>query len=520
MADTMQNQGSTPSTAEGKGITAGSSRAGSSIEDLAQVAVDLAMQRGADYADARIVRLARETLTVHNGAVADAEAPDEFGVGLRVLKDGAFGFAAAPTTYGGLGDVLPGLARRALALARDLAPLRRRPIQMSGEATARGEYATPVVENPFLVPLEEKVDLLLRADRGMSGRREIVSRLASIGIQREEQWQVTSEGGATHQVLMRAGGRIEAIASAGGVVERRSYPNALEGDFRGGGFEVIRSSQLDVHAERVRDEAIALCHADVCPGGKRTLILGGSQLALQIHESVGHPTELDRILGEERDLAGGSFAGLGDLGGLQYGSKHVSFVADSTAKGGLDTRGWDDDGVASRRFEVVREGRFVGVMGGRASSGRAGISESGSVSRAEGWYSPPIDRITNLSLVPGSGSLEDLIASSEDGTIFADTVKTWSIDQERRNFQFTCEVAWEIRGGRRSRLLRLPTYQGNSVAFWNSCDAVAGPQEWRLYGVVNCGKGNPMQIAEMSHGAAPARFRGVQMLDMSGGTSV
>lgn len=495
--------------------TSGQSTGGAaSIEGLAQQAVDTAMERGAEYADARVVRLARETLTVHNGAVADAEAPDEFGVGLRVLKDGAFGFAAAPTTYSELADVLPGLARRAIASARDLAPLRRRPISMVGKADARGEYATPVVENPFMVPLEEKVDLLLRADRAMSGRREIVSRLATMAIQREEQWQVTSEGGSTHQVLMRSGGRIEALASAGGVVERRSYPNALEGEFRGGGYEVIRALQLDTHAERIRDEAIALCHADVCPGGKKTLILGGSQLALQIHESVGHPTELDRILGEERDLAGGSFAGLQDLGALQYGSKHVSFVADSTAKGGLDTRGWDDDGIPSRSFEVVREGKLMGLMGGRASSGRAGFAESGSVSRAEGWYSPPIDRITNLSLVPGEGSLEDLIASSEDGTIFADTVKTWSIDQERRNFQFTCEVAWEIRGGRRSRLLRLPTYQGNSVDFWNSCDAVTGPQEWKLHGVVNCGKGNPMQIAEMSHGASPARFRGVQMLDM------
>lgn len=484
------------------------------MESIAAHAVKVAMERGADYADARIVRIARETLSVHNGAVADAEAPDEFGLGLRVLKNGAFGFAAAPASYQELGGLVPGLARRAVATARDLATLRRRPIELLGRSDACGEFTTPFVENPFTVPLEEKLELLMAADSGLSGRREVVSRLATVSMRREEQWQATSDGGATHQVLMRCGGRIEAIASARGVVERRSYPNALEGDFRGGGFEVIRALQLEANAERVRDEAIALCHADVCPGGQFDLILGGSQLALQIHESVGHPTELDRILGEERDLAGGSFATVEDLGSLRYGSEHVSFVADSTTKGGLDTRGWDDDGVPSRRFEVVRKGKLVGLMGGRASSARAGLTASGSVSRAEGWYAPPIDRITNLSLVPGSGSLEELIASSEDGTLFADTVKTWSIDQERRNFQFTCEVAWEIRGGRRARLLRLPTYQGQSVDFWGSCDAVAGPEEWRLYGVVNCGKGNPMQIAEMSHGASPARFRGVQMLGM------
>ncbi len=486
----------------------------SSMEALAALAVETAMGRGADYADARIVRVARETLSMHNGSVADAEAPDDFGIGLRVLKDGAFGFAAAPSSFSELGSVVPGLARRAIATARDLAPLRRRPIELLGRSDACGEYETPCAENPFAVPLEEKIELLLRADKGMSGRREIVSRLATISLRREEQWQATSDGGATHQVLVRSGGRIEALASAGGVVERRSYPNALEGDFRGGGFEVIRALQLDAHAERVRDEAIALCHADVCPGGKADLILGGAQLALQIHESVGHPTELDRILGEERDLAGGSFASVEDLGSLRYGSEHVSFVADSPAMGGLYPRGGYDVGPPPKRCVGGLTGNLVGLMGGRASSARAGLGASGSVSRAEGWYSPPIDRITNLSLVPGSGSLEELIASSEDGTLFADTVKTWSIDQERRNFQFTCEVAWEVRGGRLARLLRLPTYQGSSVDFWNSCDAVTGPAEWRLHGVVNCGKGNPMQIAEMSHGACPARFRGVQMLDL------
>lgn len=497
--------------------SAGTATSSLSIEDLCRKAVDEAVERGADYADARVVRLSRETLTVHNGAVAEADASEEFGIGLRVQKAGAFGFAAAPATFADLGDVIPGLARRALAAARDLAPLRRRPIELAGRADAVGEFVTECTENPFTVPLEEKLGILLRADAAMSGRREIVSRLASISLQREEQWQATSEGGATHQVLIRTGGRIEATAARpGGIVERRSYPNALEGDFRSGGFEVIRAMEFDRHAERVRDEAIALTHADVCPGGKRTLILGGAQLALQIHESVGHPTELDRILGEERDLAGGSFAGIDDVGALRYGSEHVSFVADSTARGGLDTRGWDDDGVPSRRFEVVRKGQLTGLMGGRASSGRAGVQDSGSVSRAEGWYSPAIDRITNLSLVPGAGTLDELIASTEDGAIFADTVKTWSIDQERRNFQFTCEVAWEIQGGKRGRLLRMPTYQGSSVEFWNACDAVTGPEEWRLYGVVNCGKGNPMQIAEMSHGASPARFRRVQMLEVRG----
>lgn len=481
-------------------------------EAVAEAAVRLCMERGADAADARVVRLAEERLTVQDGRVREAEAPEEFGLAVRVLKDGAWGFAAAPGAPAGLADVAPGVARRALAVARDMGPLRRVPVTLTGDASASGSYHTPVAENPFLVPLEDKLDLLMATDAGLGGRREVVSRRASLMVRREEQWMATSDGGRTHQVLVRCGAHAEAIASARGVVERRSYPNGLTGDFRAGGFEVVRAMDLPGHAERVRDEAIALCHADPCPGGVHTLVLGSAQLALQIHESVGHPLELDRILGQERDLAGGSFARAADLGSLRYGSEHVSFVADSTVDGGLDTRGWDDDGVPSRRFDLVRRGVLVGVQSSRASAARAGLDAPGSSSRAEGWYAPPMDRITNVSLEPGHGTLDDLLADTEDGAIYADTIKTWSIDQERRNFQFTCEIAWEIRHGRRSRLLRLPTYQGNSLSFWASCDAVAGPEAWRLHGVANCGKGNPMQIAEMSHGAAPARFRNVRLL--------
>ena len=479
---------------------------------VAKEAVELCMARGATAADARVVRLAQEQLEVQDGRIREADAPEDFGLAVRALKDGAVGFAAAPGGFDSIADVAQGVARRALAVARDVAPLRRVPVQLAGDASASGEYHTEIREDPFLVPLEEKIDLLMRTDSALSGRREIVSRSAGIGLRREEQWMVTSDGGVTHQVLVRSGGHAEAIANARGVVERRSHPNGLGGQFKAGGYEVVRGLELEAHAERVRDEAIALCHADVCPDGLRTLILGGAQLALQIHESVGHPLELDRLLGCERDLAGGSFATTEQLGHLQYGSNEVTLVADSTVPGGLDSRGWDDDGTPSGRFDLVREGRLVGVQSGRASAGRAGLGPSTSSSRAEGWYAPPIDRITNVSLAPGQGSLDDLLADTEDGAIYADTVKSWSIDQERRNFQFTCELAREVKDGRLGRLLRRPTYQGRTETFWNSCDAVCGPEHFELWGVPNCGKGNPMQVAEMSHGAAPARFRGVQFL--------
>lgn len=482
------------------------------MQDIAQLAVDEALRAGADYADARVQRLAREELTVQNGSLAGASATEDFGLGVRVLKDGAWGFAAAPGTHEDLHEVAPGLARRAVKAGRDLAGIRREPVRLSEEAGHVGSYATPVEEDPFTLGIRTKLDLLLECSERLEGREEVVLRQADLSLRREEQWQASSEGAALHQVLVRCGAGLSATASAHGAVERRSYPASFGGNYKSGGFEVVRAMRLAEHAARVRDEAADLCSAPLCPEGERTLILGGSQLCLQIHESVGHPTELDRVLGREVDLAGASFATIEKLGAFTYGSEVVNLTADSTVAHGLDTRGWDDDGVPSQRWPIVEAGQFKGYLTDREVARHAQESRSRSCSRAEGWYDPPIVRITNLSLEPGTWDFDDLVADTEDGAIFADTVRTWSIDQRRVNFQFTCEVAREVKDGRLGRLLRRPTYQGRTESFWNSCDAVCGPAHYELWGVPNCGKGNPMQVAEMSHGAAPARFRRVQFL--------
>jgi TldD protein len=480
--------------------------------DSAQAAVEAALKAGADYADARITRLSIEDYTLKNGALEGADAPDDFGLGVRVLKDGAWGFAAAPTTSGEVAQVAAGVARRATKVARDCAPARSRPIRLCEEAGHVGEYVTPVAEDPFSVPIGTKLDLLREADARMQGKSETVVRQATLSLRREEQWHCSSDGAALHQILVRSGAGIATTAAANGEVETRSYPSSFGGNYKTEGWEFIEGLDLSSHGERVRDEAVALCFADPCPPGERTLILGGSQLMLQIHESVGHPNELDRVYGHEVDLAGRSFATTDMLGDFQYGSSQVNLVADSTVPGGLDTRGWDDECVESGRWHVVKEGRFVGYHTGREWAHRIGEERSRGTTRAEGWYSPPIVRITNLSLEPGEWELDQLLADTEDGAVFADTVKTWSIDQRRLNFQFTCEVAWEIQNGKRGRMLRRPTYQGRTPEFWRSCDAVCNARHWNLWGVPNCGKGNPMQVAEMSHGAAPARFRGVTFI--------
>ncbi|MCZ6598565.1 MAG: TldD/PmbA family protein [Planctomycetota bacterium] len=473
--------------------------------DIARAAVEAAQAQGAEYADARANRLLREDLELRNGRLDRAESCEDAGIGVRVLVDGCWGFAAAPGT--GAGDARA-LGKRAVELARALGPARVEPVKLAAQDAQKAEYRTPVGMDPFKVMLADKLELMQACDRSMVGASETVVRETSISSRREEQWLVSSEGTEIYQELVRTGAGISTTATANGTVERRSWPASFGGNYRTAGWEFVIGLKLPDHGARMRDESVALCSADPCPAGRRDLILTGNQLMLQIHESVGHPNELDRVYGHEVDLAGASFATPEKLGTFRYGSDIVNLVADSTVPGGLDTRGFDDDGVPSGKWHVVKDGIFQGYHTNREWADTAGDEHSRGTNRAEGWFNPPIIRITNLSLMPGTWSLDELIADTEDG-VLCDTVKMWSIDQRRLNFQFTTEIGWEIKDGRRGRMLRNPTYQGTTPDFWRSCDAICDEGHWELWGVPNCGKGNPMQVAEMSHGAAPARFRGV-----------
>jgi len=276
------------------------------------------------------------------------------------------------------------------------------------------------------------------------------------------------------------------------------------------GFEAVRALDLPGQAQRIGEEAVALLDAPQCPAGPMTVILESSQLAIQIHESCGHPIELDRVLGMEASFAGTSFLTLDRLDQLQYGSALVNIDADATVPGGLGTFGWDDEGVPAQNVPIVSGGLFVGYLTNRETAPRIGRRSMGSA-RASGWDRIPIIRMTNVSLRPGAaGSLDDLIADTREG-IYLDTNRSWSIDDRRLNFQFGTQAGWLIKNGRRTQLVRNPTYTGITPRFWGSCDAIAGPESWVLWGVPNCGKGEPMQTGHVSHGAAPARFRGVEV---------
>jgi len=253
---------------------------------------------------------------------------------------------------------------------------------------------------------------------------------------------------------------------------------------------------------------VALLTAPECPGGQKDLIINPNQLFLQIHESVGHPTELDRVMGMEANFAGTSFVTTEKLNKLQYGSEIVNIVADSTIPGGLATQGYDDDGVAAQRWHLIKNGLFTGYLTNRETAHIIGEERSKGCNRADGWNRLPIIRMTNISLMPGDWTLDDLIADTDDG-ILIDCNKSWSIDDKRINFQFATEIAWEIKNGKKGQILKNPTYQGKTTEFWNSCDAICDDDHFVLWGTANCGKGQPGQTASMSHGCPPARFKNV-----------
>ncbi len=481
----------------------------SEFEALAQAGLERAKALGASYADVRVVSENTRSLGVRMGKVSKLEQGATMGVAVRVLVGGAWGHAASPELSE---KTVLALTERACKAAQAGSAYRKNPVVLAPLAPQEGEFRSAFEEDPFEVSIEEQYDLLLETDKLLRGDPKIRVSAAQMDFLREQNWFYSSEGSRLYQETLRSGAGFSVTAVGNGEVQTRSYPASFGGNFVQKGYEHVRALDLPGHAEEFRDQALALLTADACPSGTFDLILGGGQLALQIHESVGHANEFDRVLGFEADLAGRSFVTPEKRGNFRYGSDIVNLVADSGLDGGLATMGWDDDGVPAQRWHVVEAGIHRNYLTNREFATRLGDAQSFGANRAWGWRYPPQIRIPNLSLMPGdAGSLEDLFADSEDA-IFFDTVKTWSIDQMRLNFQFTCEIAWEIKGGKKARLLRNPTYQGMTPKFWGSCDAICGQDEWQLWGVPNCGKGQPMQLAEMTHACSPARFRGMTLL--------
>ena len=475
--------------------------------EIAQHAVDAARKAGADYADSRFASEEAESLTVKNQEMEGIDRSYSQGVGIRVLVNGYWGFAATARTEEAEIDRTAALA---VSIARAASRLAMDPIRLAPVEPVTDRWSSPFQQDPFAVPLDEKVALLVEASRRMQGVKGLAFAEASLDFFRRRSFFASSEGAAIEQTILNSGGGIEATAIADGEMQRRSFPNSFRGDLRAAGYEHIRSIRLTEDAERIATEAVELLSAKECPSEMTTLVLDSSQVVLQVHESVGHPIELDRVLGMEEAYAGTSFLRPEDRGKLRYGSDRVTITADATLPGGLGSFGYDDEGVPAQRVAVVQAGLFQNFISSRETAPVIGDRSSTGAMRADGWQNLPLIRMTNISLEPGEGTLAEIIGDTDNG-IFMTTNQSWSIDDKRVNFQFGCEIAWGIRDGRLTGMYRNPNYAGITTQFWGSCDAVAGPEEWRLWGTPNCGKGQPGQAARVGHGTPPARFRDVQV---------
>jgi TldD protein len=481
------------------------------MKSVAQLALDAAFSRKVSYADARVVAIRSRSLSTKNGRVGQASESESLGVGIRVIADGAWGFAASADLGRAAVETAAG---RAVEIAKASARVKKENVRLAAEPVAVADWTTPYEIDPFSTSVEQNIDLLLRIDAEMRANPGVTLAEAGINFQRDESWFLSSEGADIHQTKYSTGAGYTAYAFAGSEIQKRSYPNSFGGQWQNRGYELIDEMKLVENARRIGEEAVALHHADQCPEGTHTVILDGSQLGLQIHESVGHPIELDRVLGMEANFAGTSFLTLEKLGKLRYGTELVNVVADARQEHGpgLGTFAYDDEGVAAQCTPIITQGRFVGYLSSRETAHTIGASRSGGTLRAESWNRLPMIRMTNISILPGEKplSLEDLIASTDNG-VYMQTNKSWSIDDKRYNFQFGCEIAWEIKHGKRVRMLKNPSYSGITTEFWNSMDAICSRDEWTLWGTPNCGKGQPQQVVGTGHGASPARFRNVRV---------
>jgi len=471
----------------------------------AATAVEAALAAGATYADARVVLRRHERLGAQNGELETVSNDEDLGLGVRALVGSSWGFAATSE----LTERAAGTAgSQAAATAKASALVPGEGLHLADVPVAEDRYVTPHDENPFDVALDDKIDVIVSSTRTMHEVDGVMVATAQLMFWDTEKWFVSSQGHRIYQHLVESGCGMDATAVGERETQRRSYPQSF-GHVETGGYEVIRRFDLPAHAGRVAEEAVALLTADDCPSGELDLILESSQLALQIHESVGHAIELDRILGWEAAFAGTSFLELDQLGSLRYGSELMNITADATTPGALATFGYDDEGTPAQNVPIVEEGIWVGVLSGRDSAHLAGLPPGGMV-RGDGFARMPMVRMTNVGLLPGDASLEEIVSETKHGVLMA-TNRSWSIDDKRLNFQFGCEIGWEVVDGKRTRMVKNPTYTGITPQFWGSLDMLAGGDEWFAWGVPNCGKGQPMQIGHTGHPAAPGRFHDVRV---------
>ncbi len=475
-----------------------------SWQELAELALKRVVASGAEYGDIRLLRSTSQTIQGEDRRIASIRDVNDTGFGVRVLYHGGWGFAASSILS--LEEV-PRVADLAVEIARGSASLASEKVCLVDEPVHGDRVVTPRSIDPFSVPLEQKTTLLRDVMEYVQRQPEVVRSSASLWARRDEKLFVSTEGTRLEFDLLALQGEFTATACYDGRFASRSFntPHLRTG------YELITDANFLAEAPRIAAQAVEKVKAPAVKPGTYDLVLDPEHLSLTMHESCGHPSELDRALGYEANYAGTSFLTTEKLGSFRYGSPHVNLVADNTEEKTLAATGYDDDGVACQKWDIVREGIFVGYCTNREVASKVGESRSRGSNRADSWGSVPIVRIANIGLEPGAASLDELIADVKRG-IYIEGHDSYSIDQRRYNFQFGGDAFWLIENGRRQHMLRDVIYHGITPEFWGSCDGVADRSYRRRYGFITCGKGQPGQSGWMTHAASPARFRRVAVM--------
>ncbi len=484
------------------------------VKKLADTSMRLAKQAGASYSDFRLSKFRNQRVSARENHIESISDDEDFGFSVRLLMDGAWGFAASSTFTEA--EVV-----RITGVAADIAKANRKiqlkPVELVSVGAYNDFWQTPIKKNPFDVSVDDKIGLLMGINEKAKklGADYVNSYVWSIN---EWKYFASTEGSYIKQDLYRIWPEfdITIIDKSSGKFESRKSLTAPIGK----GYEYVSEYDFIADMEKAVEETNAKLKAKSVEPGKRDIILDPSHMWLTIHESCGHPTELDRALGFEANYAGTSFMTVDKLNKLKYGSDIVNLVADRTQKDGLATRGYDDEGVKTTRWHLIKDGVFSGYQTTREMAKKIDESASNGCAYADSWAHFPIQRMPNVSLEPGAKklSLKDLIADTEHG-IYIVGDGSFSIDMQRNNFQFTGQAFYDIKNGQIIGMLRDVAYQGNTVDLWNSCDAICDESEYKLGGSLFCGKGEPGQVSPVSHGSSPARFRKVNILNTSKETS-
>ncbi|MBN2334772.1 TldD/PmbA family protein [Candidatus Bathyarchaeota archaeon] len=472
--------------------------------ELAEKGLEYASQLGASYADIRFVDDEDKRVNIMNGKPSSISHTSESGFGVRLIAENGWGFAGSNVISD---KSVKETVARAVRLAKASALVSKGPIELVPVKTVEDTYQSDCKIDPFGVPVEEILKLLVDADKAFRDNSPHARTTSgSFQAKLEDKYIATSEGSRIKQKIIMCNADGQGYVMDSGLVQRRSYDiNPLTR-----GYEYIKEHDFVGMAAEAGKEAEQLLKAEPCPTEVKTnLILDDPHILLQIHETIGHASELDRVLGTEVDLAGMSFLTPDKLDSFQYGSEQTSFVADPTIPHGLATYGYDDEGTPARKEYLVKDGLFVGYQSSRETAAQIGKDHSSAGMRAQNATNLPIVRMNNICLEPGEWKSDEIIEDTKDGILMRST-KMWSVDQRRLNFQFGCEIGWIIKNGEIADVIRDPTYTGISYEFWRSLDATAR-DDWTLYGTWSCGKGRPGQMMYVGHGAARTRWNNVRI---------